>query len=281
MKRVNTKCWLKRFERKKHDSDRITLNREVAVRYDFYNVTLVKGEDAWLFDRYEDGIIFARKWNGARFEEICEFASNEFSDDQFEIRHYYKASQFNYLSLRGLWWRDVKNRILGSVKKNRVSVSQYVFNLQKMQVRDRMEILQLLVDKKISGDNEPMNSISVVRQIFTDRFVSHPDKDALIVRTKYYLDSLVASGDVIKINFNYSATPRALVTLENNLNNYKQEKHDKYIKNLTATVTIIALIFAFFSTWGTLVQAEILPKWDGFITDHHPEQQLIIKKDNK
>lgn len=263
MKRVNTEYWLRRFERKKHDSDRITLNREVAVGYDFYNVTLVKGENEWLFDRYENGMIFARKWNGERYEEIFEFASNEFSDDQFKIRHYYKASQFNYNGLRGLLWRDLTYRFLGTVRKHHVSVSQYVFNLQKMQVRDRMEILQLLVDKKLSGDNEPMHFITIIRQIHTDRFVSHPDKNALIARTKYYLESLKVSGDVINVNSNYSATPRALITLEKHLESRKRDRHDKYIKNLTVTVTVGAFIFAVISTLGTLVQAEILPKWDG------------------
>lgn len=279
MKRVNTEYWLQRFERKKHDSDRITLNREVAVKYDFYSVTLVKGEDAWLFDRYQGGSVFARKWDGEKYEDICELPKNHFGPDDFRIRHYYKASEFDYNSLSCLWWRDVKNKILGSLYKNRISVSQYVFNMQKMQVRDRMEILQLLVDKKMSGDNQPMHSITVIRNIYTDRFVFHPDKDALIARTKYYLDSLVESGDVRKINFDYSATPRALITLERNLKTNNQDRHDKYIKNLTAWVTLMAFIFAVISTWGTLVQAEILPKWYGFNPDHHPEKQLILKKD--
>lgn len=268
MKRVNTEYWLRRFERKKHDSDRITLNREVAVGYDFYNVTLVKGEDEWLFDRYENGMIFARKWNGERYEEISEFTSNEFSDDQFKIRHYYKASQFNHNSLRGLWWRDLTYRFLGTVRKHHVSVSQTVFNLQKMQVRDRMEILQLLVDKKLSGDNGSMHFITIIREIHTDRFVSHPDKDALIARTKYYLESLKESGDVIRDNSSYAATPGALITLEKHLESRIRDSHDKYIKNLTLWVTFGAFIFAAISTWGTLVQAEILPKWYGLNPEH-------------
>jgi hypothetical protein len=281
IKLVNTEYWLQRFEKKKHSSDRITLNREVAIKYDFYSVTLVKGEDAWLFDRYENGIIFARKWSGDKYEEICEFTKNEFAADQFRIRHYYKASEFDYNTLSGLWWRDLKNRVMGSVNKHRISVSQYVFNLQKMQVRDRMEILQLLVDKKMAGDDEPMHSVTVIRKMFTDRFVFHPDKDAMTARTKYYLESLVESGDVMKVNFNYSATPRALITIESYLKANNQERHDKYIKNLTIWVTFMAFIFAVISTWGTLVQAEILPKWYGLNPDHHPEKQLILKQDKK
>lgn len=280
MKLVNTEYWLKRFETKKHHSPRITLNRDAAIKYDFYSVTLVKGEDSWLFDGYEIGIISARKWDGEKYEEICEFPKDHFGPDEFRIRHYYKASQFDYNSLNCLWWRDVKNRVLGFFNKNRISVSQYVFNLQKMQVRDRMEILQLLVDKRMSGDNYPVHSVTVIRIMFTDRFVHHPDKDDLKARIKYYLESLVESGDVVKVNFDYSATSKALITIENHLENKIRDRHDKFIKNLTLSVTVGAVIFAFFSTWGTLVQAEILPKWYGLNPDHHPEKQLIIKQDH-
>lgn len=126
--------------------------------------------------------------------------------------------------------------------------------------------------------NESIHTVSVVRHKFTDKFIFHPDKESYIASTKFYLDSLVESGDAIKKDFSYTASDKALTTIENHLKSELREKHDKYIKNLTAMFTVMAFIFAVFSTWGTLVQAEILPKWYGFNPEHIKLQSPEDKK---
>lgn len=260
---MDVEYWLQRFEEKKHHSDRISLMHDAAIHYDFYNVSMVRGEDSWLFETYTGSKIIARKWNGERYAQLCEFDKQHFRPEEFRVRHYYKAQEFDYDTLRHLWSKDVFNRIKGTIRKRTMSFSQYLYNRQKVQIRDRMEILQFLVERRMSGMSDGLHTISVVRHKFTDKFVYHPDKDTYIASTEFYLDSLVESGDVNKQNFEYTASDKALTTIENHIKSELREKHDKYIKNITAIVTLLAFIFAGLSTWGTLIQAEILPKWSG------------------
>lgn len=274
---MDVEYWLQRFERKKHHSDRITLNHDAAIHYDFYSVSMVRGEAAWLFEIYSEGKIVARKWDGEKYSELCEFDKHHFRPDEFRVRHYYKAQEFDYSTLKHLMIKDPFNRLTGTVRKKTISFSQYIYNRQKMQIRDRMEVLQFLVDRRMSGLNEGIHTVSLVRHKFTDKFIFHPDKESYISSTKFYLDSLVESGDAVKKDFSYTASDKALTTIENHLKSQLREKHDKYIKNLTAMFTVMAFIFAVLSTWGTLVQAEILPKWHGL----NPEQIHLKSTENK
>lgn len=260
---MDVQYWLQRFEKKKHDSDRIILNHDAAIHYDFYSVSMARGNNAWLFEAYTGSKIIARKWNGEKYSELCEFDKHYFRPEEFRVRHYYKALEFDYDTLKYLRSKDFFNRVKGTISKKTISFSQYLYNRQKIQIRDRMEILQLLVERRMSGIPDGLHTISVVRHKFTDKFIFHPDREKYIASTNYYLDSLVESGDVIKKDFEYIASDKALTTIENHLKSELREKHDKYIKNITIIITTLAFIFAGLSTWGTLVQAEILPKWYG------------------
>ncbi|UYP73342.1 hypothetical protein [Pantoea dispersa] len=275
---MDVEYWLQRFEKKKHNSDRIILNHDAAIFYDFYSVSMVRGENSWLFDSYTGNVIKARKWIGDKYEELCEFDIQHFHPEEFRVRHYYKAQEFDYDTLRHLWSKDVFNRIKGTIRNKTMSLSQYLYNKQKMQIRDRMEILQFLVERRMSGIKEGVHTVSVVRHKFTDKFIFHPDKESYVASTKFYLDSLVESGDAIRKDLLYTASDRALTTIENHFKSELREKHDKYIKNLTAMITVMAFIFAVLSTWGTLVQAEILPKWNGLNSEYIHSQPPVNKK---
>lgn len=114
---MDVEYWLQRFDRKKHHSDRIILNHDAAIHYDFYSVSMVRGEDSWLFDAYTADKIIARKWNGEKYEELSEFDKHHFRPDEFRVRHYYKAQEFDYASLRNLWWKDALNCLAGTIRK--------------------------------------------------------------------------------------------------------------------------------------------------------------------
>lgn len=101
-----------------------------------------------------------------------------------------------------------------------------------------------------------------MNNIYTHKWLFHPDSTNFHNRILFYLNSLVASGD-LKIDGmgNYVAQPKALETLEKYRQESKREQRDNKLKYWTLFWSILAVLFTFFSAWGTLVQAGILPKW--------------------
>lgn len=82
--------------RKKYHSDCIILNNSAAFHYDFYSLSMVRREGAWLFEAYSGRKIIAQKWNGEKYDELCEFDKEHFRLEEFRVRPYYKAQDFGF-----------------------------------------------------------------------------------------------------------------------------------------------------------------------------------------
>ncbi|HEY0222766.1 MAG TPA: hypothetical protein VGC17_08270 [Lactovum miscens] len=278
---MNTEYWLQRFDKSIQKGDGFSDNYNQSIQHDFYSVRLKRNEDIYLLQGYQSGVISALKLEGGRFCVPVEFNKNEFEPDQFQVKHYYKSRIFSYNTLYGLRYRDKAARIRTFFYNIFNNIDQYQYNRRKIQIDDRMSILQILVDHETSGGNAfGISAPTILSHMVSERFFYHPDREKLIKTIKFYLSALIKSGDVAYKESYYKALPQALITSENYNKNQKKECHDKYIKNWTLLITIIAGIFAIISAWGTLVQAEILPKWYG-LNPHHEVEKNNCSQTNR
>lgn len=258
--------WLKQFNKKKHDSDRITLNFDVAIHYDFYDVRITTGkkeEHLYRFKSFSGGEIQALKYDGSAFSIMTELKPEDLNQQDFSVRHYYKANEFIYNNLRELTLKNTFHKITALSGNVRRSYAQYRFNKRTLLMKDRLEILSVVIDEYFIEDKPyGISSISVMNKIYTSKWLFHPESTNSHNRIRFYLNSLVASGDLkIDGTGNYLAQPKALETLEKYRHENDRELRDSKIKNWTLFWSILAVIFTVFSAWGTLVQAGILPKW--------------------
>ncbi|WP_293648884.1 hypothetical protein [uncultured Pantoea sp.] len=258
--------WLQQFEKKKHDSDRIILNYDVSIKYDFYSVRFTAGENnehLYSFKGFSGGKIQALQYDGSAFTNFTELTLEDVKQENFSVRHYYRANEFIYSSLKDLTLKNNFHKIVTVSGNAHRSYAQYRFNKQTLFMKDRLEILSIVLDEFFSNDKpHGLSSISVMNAIYTSKWLFHPDSTNFHNRIRFYLNSLVASGD-LKLDGmgNYIAQPKALETLEKYRQESKREHRDSKLKSWTLFWSILAVIFTFFSAWGTLVQAGILPKW--------------------
>lgn len=258
--------WLEVFEKKKHNSDRITLNFEFAIKYDFYIVRIRTGNDdsnIYEFKGFTDGNIHAVRYDDSGLPTACELSPENLKQDNFTVTHYYKANEFSYGNLREVSLKNNYHKVKAVTANAVRSYEQYRFNKQKLMMKDRQEILSIILNKYFSDEPpQGISSISVMSTIYTAKWLFHPESTNLHTRIRFYLNSLVSSGD-LKIDGmgNYLAQPKALETLEKYRHEDDREQRDNKIKYWTLFWSVLAVLFTFFSAWGTLVQAGILPVW--------------------
>lgn len=256
--------WLEIFDRKKHVSDKISLNYDAAIKYDFYSVKIaMENGDLYLFQGYSNGRINALKLDGDSFCVHCELDPSTLKSDNFKIRHYYKANEYDYNSLKELRFTNSLDKIKTVLSNSHRSYTQYAFNKQKLIIKGRMEILSVFLNNYFDeGSQRGISSILLMSKLYSNKWLFHPERKELMVRIKFYLDSLVASGDLrLEHIGTYHITPKALETLEKYMQDTLKEQHNRKNKSWTLFWSILAVFFTLFSAWGTLVQAGILPKW--------------------
>lgn len=259
--------WLKRFEKKKHVGDRIILNLDVSKDYDFYTVKIKTGEkddDTHYVKGYSSDKIQTLKYDGSAFTVSSELNPNDLKPEDFSVTHYYKDNEFSYCGLRGLYFKNSYHKLTAIMGNSLRAYAQYRFNKKTLFMKDRLEILGVVLNEFFNDDIQyGISSVSVMNSIYSTKWLFHPESTSLHNRITFYLNSLVASGD-LKVDGmgNYFAQPRALETLEKYRHENNREQRDKKIKYWTLFWSILAVFFTFFSAWGTLVQAGILPKWE-------------------
>lgn len=258
--------WLKQFEHKKHYSERIILNPEFSIKYDFYTVRIKTGEDdgdLHYFKGFSDGKIQVLRYDGSAFTIISELNPETLNQENFTVTHYYKANEFSYRNLRELLLKNNYHKVTAVTGNALRSYAQHRFNKQKLIMKDRLEILSIVLNNYFSNESpQGISSISIMSAIYTGKWIFHPESTSFHTRVRFYLNSLVTSGD-LKVDGmgNYLAQPKALETLEKYRHENDREQRENKIKRWTLFWSVLAVFFTFFSAWGTLVQAGILPKW--------------------
>jgi len=108
-----------------------------------------------------------------------------------------------------------------------------------------MDLLRFMMDDQLDRTHKGIGSIALLEKLFSMRLFLHPSFDVQHEKLELYLDSLVASGEIVKkINNEYVVTGKAISTLEK----YEEEerRHTEAVKlqRKMFWLAIIALIFA-------------------------------------
>lgn len=210
---------LEKFDEKRTpDKGGISLSYENAIKYDMYSVYIKDADGVdFLFERYIDGKIHALKWDAdkSRFEIKTTFPPDDLSENSFSGIYYYHAHELRFHSLHDLgWWNEFKFRLRSDYENKKHSRKKYIYRQQKKEITDIMLVLDAIVRlyREIEGELT-FGEFTIMTAVAGALWIHHDDKSRMQKELRLCLNSLLANGDIEKIQDGYKPLGKALNTL--------------------------------------------------------------------
>lgn len=249
------KSLIKFDERRTPENGRISLMYENAIHYDMYSVYIV--DDAgvqYLFDRYTDGQVFARKWDDTEkmFSVESVLDPKKLTLDSFSGIYYYHAHElvFNTLSDLG-WFAEWKFRVKSDWENRRFSREKFLYRQRKQDITDVMNVLSAVV--RIYREQRSENHFSewvIMNDVAGRLWIYHDDKSRMQKDLRLCLDSLVQSGNLIKFDNSYKPTGKALTTLSEVNRDELRYKANAASQNKMLLATVLSAVAAVGSAYA-------------------------------
>jgi hypothetical protein len=189
------------------------------------------------------------EWDGSRYQIQQHLPLASFRLSDFQITHYYGLSEIQYKGIFDFFinkltgWPYIKLQVIRWLG----SFGQSIFNKKKLITKQRMELLKFLVGRALDGKTEH-NPLDLMTELYTIKWVLHPQGEQQQQKLEFYLDSLEATGELRNINYKYVVTGSALRTIEE----YEEQerKHTENVKMqwrmfwLTLSIVVLTLVQA-------------------------------------
>ncbi|EJG0733300.1 hypothetical protein C4G28_RS10640 [Vibrio parahaemolyticus] len=107
-----------------------------------------------------------------------------------------------------------------------------------------MKILEKIIAKQSVAPNKAFSSLDIMSYVYGLRWYLHPQKTEVRQKMDLYLDSFVASGELLKFASDYKITGQAVATLEKYQIEVSRAKSDRINQKMIIVLTIILAIFA-------------------------------------
>jgi hypothetical protein len=125
-----------------------------------------------------------------------------------------------------------------------------MYNRRRIVLGQRLELLTFMIEQAAEG-KDSFNSLDLMTDMHTIRWITHPSGESVRNRLELYLDSLVDTGELRKANGDYRLTGHALSLVEER--SEQERKHKQGIK-----IQWLIAILAFVTALLTIVQAGLI-----------------------
>jgi len=192
------------------------------------------------------------EWDGTRFGIDRTISVADLPLTSLRVTHYYGLSEVRYSGLfdfaikRLTCWPYIKIHFARLLS----DVDGYFFNKKKLITKQQLELLKFMVAQHLDGKTT-FDSINLMTGLYSIRWVEHPDRDAQQHQLEFYLESMVETGELRRINHDYQLTGHAVRAIEE----YEEQerKHTENVKMQRAMLWLTLVIAAF-----TAVQAGVI-----------------------
>ena len=151
------------------------------------------------------------------------------------------------LSLLGYKNESYLDKGRKSLYKSIISLEAVVSNYIDMPLGENYELLKSLVQTYIDSTHTGIDQIDLMTKLYSIRWIMHPRGREVEKKLELYLDSLVETGELSKINSEYVVNGKAIVTIEN-----YEEAERRHIDNIKAQKRMIYLILDNLNTVDTI-----------------------------
>jgi hypothetical protein len=192
------------------------------------------------------------------------FDGNEFCGDScipydwfnlsnIRITHFYGTATFKYNSLynyvlHGFTRKDI---VLSHLRRISSYILQFFYNRTKLIMVQRHELLKAIVQNYIDSTHAGIDHLDLMTKLYSIRWIMHPKGEEVEKKLELYLDSLVETGELSKINNEYVVNGKAIVTIENYEEAERRHRDNIKAQRRMIYLTVILAIFA-------LVQAGVI-----------------------
>lgn len=112
----------------------------------------------------------------------------------------------------------------------------------------RMDLLRVLIERSIRSAGAGVNSMDLMTELYSLRWVLHPEGEDQEYKLGLYLESLVSSGDLVKTGSEFVVASHAILTLEKYEEEERRHRDNLRLQKgmifLTLLIALLALIQA-------------------------------------
>jgi hypothetical protein len=186
------------------------------------------------------------RWGGSSYSEEYSLSLEEIGCYDLRITHYYGLATIKYDSIFDFAFHYVSKIEYLKIRVFRhiYATHQYFFNKQKLVTKNRMELLEFMVNDQLDREHSGIEVLDLMTKLYSINWVLHPSANQQQQKLELYLESLVKSGELNKINHEYEVTGKAIITLER----YEEEerRHVEAVKlqRKMVLLTIFLVIMA-------------------------------------
>lgn len=186
------------------------------------------------------------KWNKSSYAVDETISISDLESGSLNITHYYGLSEVSYDNIYDVAWHYVTRLVYVKIHIHRYidSTYQYFFNKRKLVTKRKMELLRLMMDDQLDRTHDGISSLDVMTKIYSMRLFLHPSWEVQHKKIELYLESLVSSGELSKINDEYVVNGKAISTIEKYEEDERRHTEAVKLQRKMFWITIVAVLFA-------------------------------------
>ncbi|WP_029134146.1 hypothetical protein [Sedimenticola selenatireducens] len=191
-------------------------------------------------------VLIGLKYDGKSYADKATIPISDLKNGTLRITHYYGLSEVIYDSIYDAAWQYLTKLIYLKIHIYRYidSTFQYFFNKRKLVTKRRMELLRLMMEDQLDSAHDGIDSLDLMSKLYSMRLFSHPSWEVQHKKLELYLDSLVSSGELRKVNSEYVVSGEAISTIEKYEEDERRHTEAVKLQRKMLWLTIIAVIFA-------------------------------------
>lgn len=218
-----------------------------AKRVNCFSVSIDKDGDPYLLVKGVDGDdLRCLEWSGTQYDNEATISLAEIDPRAIFVMHFYGLCEIRFSGIvdlaigRTFFGPYLRMQIMRAVS----AVDQYFFNKKKMETKQRIDLVHILVARHLEG--QPIrDAFSLMTTLYSVKWIYHPESESQKRKVEFYLKSLVDTGELKSSNTGYELTGYALRSIEEF--EEQERKHTENVKiqrGMFGLTLVIALLTA-------------------------------------
>ncbi len=218
---------------------------------DYYSVTLdADKEESYLFEDINGDTVSARKWNGHVYDdEMLNISIDNFVGKTIEIRYYLRQYEFILTDARQF---ELGSRfLLLRFNAKYQDVRQAIYNKKSLVLRQRYELLKLVVNTTLDDRNATFNAYSVLVKIYGKGVGRRGDAVRVQNHYRYLLEALAEEGLLRKHRdaAEYTMTAKAITALNTYEDEERRHADSQKTQRGMALITLSLVLLRSYRAW--------------------------------
>lgn len=229
--------------------NRIPRSGEKGKRVNCFSVRLDRDSNPFLLvESFKDNKLIGKKWDGNKFSQVFDINIKDINEYELEITHFFGLITITFNGINDYAWNYYSKYIYIKLWLRNIieNIDQYFFNKKKIITEDRLSLLNNMITIQLDKYHSGISFIGLMTELYSFKWLNHPNKDYEKRKLKLYLDSLLETGDIEYKNDRYIVTGKAISTLEayekSEEKNINSIKHQRKIVFLTVIIAIATLL---------------------------------------